>query len=128
VLLASLRFDAAEKRLSACALTMTAAADLIRATMNNRSTTRYWMRQWRITAAADSPLVGGLAVTETIPHSRSNDLGATRHRQRDRRRTRFSTPTNREPIRAPPGEPRLERATSSDQIVVNHEPAEIEVQ
>ena len=53
MLLASLRFDAAEIGSSACALTMTAAADLIRATVNNRSTTRDWMRQWRITAAAD---------------------------------------------------------------------------
>jgi hypothetical protein len=58
-------------------LTMKAAADLIRATVINR------------------------VVTETIPHSPSNHLGATRRRQRNRRKTRFSAPMNREPIRAP---------------------------
>ena len=52
VALASLRFDAAEKRLVRGALTMAAAADVIRGTVNNRSITRCWVRQWRIGAAA----------------------------------------------------------------------------
>jgi len=36
-------------------------------------------------------------------HRAGLGFGATRRRQRHRRKTRFSTPMNREPIRAPPG-------------------------
>ena len=49
----------------------------------------------------------GQLVTDTIPSCRSEHPRRRRPCQHHRRKTRFSTPTNREPIRGPPGEPTL---------------------
>jgi len=68
---------------------MTAAAELIRGTVNNRSIARCWVRQWRIGAAADGTAsepfffltrVAARTVASPKPHRRRSAECAEAHR------------------------------------------------